>query len=527
MLNLQNIRAAKRSLLECNAETFIDKNKSFRFFLNKIKVNDFRHIRNLTFSFDHPVTVISGTNKIGKTSILLLIACSHENFKRYDSTAPDTAFRRHTWKDVLNFTSYESATRNYSYELFWRVGIANHQGEGKRAANKQAWTGLGKLSKDQNRINAQIRDKEVRLIDLERILPARNFSNSLLRKTSGSSQNRLHEDIEKAFNYILETVVPVEIYKIGSHINKVAYLISPTTQSDGNDPYSSYNAASGEESLINILVDVIDSPCDSLILIDEIEAGLHPYIQRRIADVIQYISWHHKKQFVVTTHSPSLLSAFPKKSRKFIDLDVQRNYQAISAISVNAAFSKMDSKAYPLINLYCEDSMAKFIIKSICITINGTIKFFDRLLNIIESGPADQVRNDYERHKRNYPQLKLKVGYCCVFDGDYKDDPKYSSYHNDPNNFSFFLYPYSAPEKFLVKAYLLSCPNVTLSTALTHSDHHALFQEMVNLGLAPDVNQAINLCWQSFLLTPEYNVLFMELRRFLIKAVTHFSDEED
>ena len=134
MLNLHNLHAAKIKLLNYDTTTFSGIDNSFRFFLNRIKVNDFRHIRNLDFTLDHPVTIISGTNKIGKTSVLLLIACSHENFMKNDSTKPETEFRKHIWRDVLNFTSYESATRSYSYELFWRVGTENRQGEGKRAA---------------------------------------------------------------------------------------------------------------------------------------------------------------------------------------------------------------------------------------------------------------------------------------------------------------------------------------------------------------------------------------------------------
>lgn len=526
MLNLQNLKAAKNSLLHYDPTIFSGVGNSFRFFLNRIKINDFRHIINLDLTFDHPVTVISGTNKIGKTSLLLLIACSHENFQKYDSTKPETVLRKHLWRDVLTFTAYETAVRGYSYELFWRVGIANKNGEGKRAIGSQSWTGLGKSSSDVNRMNSKIKEKEVRIIDLERLLPARNFSNSLLRKTVGAAQTRLIPDIEQAFNYIFEIPTPVEIHKIGSHINKIAYLIIPTG-GVANEPYSSFNAASGEESLINILVDIFEAPQDSLIMIDELEAGIHPNVQRRLADIIQYVSWHHKKQFIITTHSPSLLSALPQKSRKFIDKDPTGNYEIISAISVNAAFSKMDSKAYPLFQLYCEDIEAEFIIKNILIEIGKTKKNFERLINVIISGPINQVKNDYVRHKRNYPQMRLKMGFCCVFDGDYINEPNYSEYHNHPNEHTFFLYPYTAPEKFMVHSYLIAHPNPQLTTALNYSDHHALFQEMVALGLATDTSQARNLCWQTFILTPEYNKLEADLSSFLIKTATHFSKLSD
>lgn len=521
MLNLQNIEYAKSRLDRYDPNTFGDANNSFRFFLNKLKVHDFRHIKDLELIFNHPITVITGTNKVGKTSILLLIACSHENFKKYDSTKPETDLRNHSWGDVLSFTQHETMTRDYYYELFWRVGDSRRSGWGKRTVAGKKWNGLGKLSSDLTRINAKIREKEVRLIDLERLLPVRNFSNSLIRKITAAAQERLHEDVERAFSYILDIPDPVQIHKIGSHINKVAYLISPAGAVA--EPYSSYNAASGEESLINILIEIIETPGDSLILIDEIEAGLHPSVQRKLANVIQYISWHHKKQFIVTTHSPSLLSAFSQGSRKFIEKRPDGTFNTISKISVNTAFSKMDAKAYPLVQLYCEDDEAKFIINNIMLGINERIKYFDRLVNIVTSGGINEVKNDYERHKRNYDQLRLKLGYCAVFDGDCKNDPKYSSYHRNSKEFSFFLYPYQAPEKFLVRAYLNANPNEQLATAFTFNDHHALFQEMVILGLAHNTSQALQLCWESFKTTPEFSKLKDELEKFLIKTTTYFS----
>jgi ATP-dependent endonuclease len=123
--------------------------------------------------------------------------------------------------------------------------------------------------------------------------------------------------------------------------------------------------------------------------------------------------------------------------------------------------------------------------------------------------------------------MNIKTGYCCVFDGDYKNDPNYSDYHQNDNEFSFFLYPYTAPEKFLVGAYLNAHPQAELSTALKFSDHHSLFQECVNLGLAVDEKQALEMCWQSFSATPEYRKLKNDLTSFLLKVTTHFSKECD
>jgi predicted ATPase len=508
--------------MHCNVRAFVNTGQSFRYYVTDLKVNNFRHIQELEISFDYPVTILTGTNKIGKTSLLLLLACSHVNFFKYDSTKHEPNFREHIWKDVISFTDYEAATNNYSYNLNWRVGPEQRQGEGKRLASSKAWTGLAKYSSDPRRVNAKIRDRFVRLIDLERLLPVRNFSNNLKKKIKSGSGTRLNPEIEKAFSYVLSLPPTIRISKIGAHINKMAFLIEY-----GTEPYSSYNAASGEESLIHILIDIFDTPSNSLILIDEIEAGFHPSIQRKLADVIQYVSWSEKKQFVITTHSPSILAAFPQKARKFIERKPNGTYNVISNISVNAAFSKMDSESYPLLQLYCEDSEAQYILKKMLVTINQTSPNFDRLVNVVVSGPANMVRDDYERHKHNYGQLRLKLGYACVFDGDHKIVAGFSKYYKNAEEFSFFLQSTVPPEVSLINCYLASNANVELQSFIDHGDHHFAYDQMVTLGLASDNEDARACCWNLFINTQEYQHLYAAFKTFITRTVTHFSRLSD
>ncbi|MFA5375523.1 MAG: AAA family ATPase [Dehalococcoidia bacterium] len=523
MLNLSNIQEVKNRLDTNNVRHFDNVGNSFRYFLTDIEVVQFRHLTNLPIPFDHPITVITGPNKIGKTSVLLLIACSYENFLKMDSTSADAGVRQHMWRDVLEFTKYETTTSDYSYKLAWRVGTDERHGEGKRLASSKAWSGLGKKSADSSRINAKIKGRHVRLIDLERVLPLRNFSTRLLRKTEVAAKTRLNSDIETAFGYIFDST-GVELYQIGSHVNKLCYLIKYPSQ---NQSYSSYNAASGEEAVITILKDMLEAPVDSLILIDEIEAGFHPSVQRKLADVIHCISWRDKKQFIITSHSPTLISAFNQKSRKFIDIKNDGSLEVINKISKQAAFSKMDTQAYPLVTLYCEDEEAEFLIKSVIISLSAGHKHFDRLINVIKSGPANEVKNDYERHKRNFNQMSSRIGFCCVFDGDYRTDPAYSSYYQNPSEFSAFIYPYKAPEKFLVEAFLQNHPNQQLNSALTFIDHHSLFEKMVQLSLAQDVTDAKSQCFSSFRNQPEYMRFEADLEAFLINTVHHFSSLAD
>lgn len=519
-LNLQNTKKAKQKLENCDTSVFVDAGSSFRMFTNELKVNIFRNLSDVSLKFEHPVTVIAGTNKIGKTSFLLLLACSHEKFMKLDSTSPDPSLREHGWNDVLSFTSHENVDNDYTYEMKWRVGREPREGEGKRLATTRSWSGLGKRSSDASRMNAKIREREVRLLDLERVLPGRSFSNALYRKANTASKVRLDTEIEQAYSYVFD-LSNVKIFEVGGHINKSCFLIEKSMES-----YSTFNAASGEESAIYLLKDIIGSPKDSLILIDEMEAGFHPSVQRKLADIVQYVSWRDKKQFVITTHSPTLLSAFPSKSRRFIER-TPTGLRVIRGISHQAARSKMDSTGYPLVQLYCEDDLAAFLIRKVLVNIANQFPQFDKLMNIVKSGPMDQVKNDYERHKRNFPQYANKVGFCAVLDGDCKDNPSYSGYFANDSEKVLFLYPYVAPERFLVSAYLGSNPNTQLRSALDFSDHHSLFQTMVNNGLAADLGDARSQCYTAFAASPEFAKHEVELRSFLINVVTYFSDFSD
>jgi AAA domain, putative AbiEii toxin, Type IV TA system len=515
-LQIQNLSSAKRKLVNCDVTAFDNPNQSFTWFVRSIHIARFRHIVDLPLDFTHPITAIAGVNRSGKTSVLLLIACSHEQFLRPDASSSSIGTRDHGWNDVLSFTSHENVNADYQYEMTWRRAAQTFQGTGKRLHTSRAWSGLGKKSSDPSRMNAKIRQREVRLVDLERLLPARAFSDSLFRKANAATAAPLNPDIAQAFAYIFDTQV-TSIAEAGQHLNRRCFVITRA-----GAVYSTYNAASGEEAVIYLLKDLIESPSNSLILIEEIEAGIHPSVLRKVIDIVHIVAWRDKKQVIFTTHSPTALSAVDSKSRRFIEV-VNGQWRCSSGISMQAASSKMDSVAHPLVQLYCEDDLAQFLISQQLVALSTTESYLQRLVNVVPSGPIDQVKNDYTRHKRNFVHLRVKLGYCAVFDGDYKNDPSYSNYHENAQEFTAFIYPYDKPEKFLVRAYLMTNPNESLEAALQHTDHHTLFNQMVELGLATDAKDARGICFTAFRNTPEYQKHSEDLQSLIRRAITHFT----
>ncbi|TQM92404.1 AAA family ATPase [Roseinatronobacter monicus] len=517
-MDFTNIDKKIAKLAAYDVATFDNMSNSFKHFALELKVHRFRHLTDIILAFDHPVTVLAGTNKIGKTSILLLLACSHEKFMRLDASKPEPTWREHAWKDVLTFTKHETEKNDYTYSMKWRIANKSLNGEGKRLASSKSWSGLGKKSKEARR-NAKINDREVRLIDLDRLLPARSFSASLLRKSGSAPLTKMSDDLVKSFCYVLDLPYNnnFEISEVGGHVNKRCYLIKSSAHS-----YSSYGAASGEEALINLLRDILDAPDGSLILIDEIEAGFHPAVQRKLVKVICQIAWEQKKQFIMTSHSSTIIDATPAKSRKFIE---HHNglYRTISGIAPQAALSKMDSIGHPLVRLFCEDDLAEYLITMVATEISKEHKNFRRLFEVIRSGPANMVKTDYERHKFFFNQLRNKIGYCAVFDGDHHNKPGFKEL-GDADKFVHFLKPYTAPEVALAQAYLASYPNAELQAFLGADNHHAFFQKMVDMDLAVDKADARNNCYSAFKASAEFALHFDSLKEFLMNTATHFSE---
>lgn len=194
---------------------------------------------------------------------------------------------------------------------------------------------------------------------------------------------------------------------------------------------------------------------------------------------------------------------------------------------MQAAASKMDSIAHPLVQLYCEDNLAAFLIRQQLVNLALTDPHSERLINVVPSGPINEVKIDYERHKRNFRHLRIKLGYAAIFDGDYRTDGHYSMYDSNPSEQASFIYPYDKPEKFLVRAFLSAHPNEILESALDHTDHHTLFEQMVGLGLAAEANDAKSRCYEVFKTTPEYQHHSALILGTIRSAIAHFTACED
>lgn len=487
---------------------------NFPLFLKGIKFDHFRHISDLDIDFSHPISVISGCNRVGKSTILMAIACSHFNFKKRNPTNGN--IERYTWGNIMRFTKHDKQIIDWTYWIKYKKGDKVDNKKGQRNAQTKKWSGVAKKE-------SQIKERTVLFLDLDRISPMRNVSQSSFNRAKDASLSDVNsiEIIRNSINTYLSYVLE-EDFKI----NKIAQLNDKDIFKYSNSfEYSSFNTASGEDVLTRLIIDIVEAPDNSLILIDEIEAGLHPKIQRRLIEVLYNIALKNKKQFIITTHSPSILNSFNPNSRFYIEKKHDGNIKVISKISVNAAYTKMDKYSYPLINLFCEDDIAERIIKKGIreLQIDNNI---EDLINIIISGSANITYNNYQVEKRTYDNKKIKTGYACILDGDMKSKTDRSgNLQYKLEDELFFLFSDEAPEKYLVRSYLNVHQHINLNYHFKNSDHHVLFDKMVEFNLAFDKNEAFENCWGIFIST-DIGIDFMkDLKVFLINVCRKFSPD--
>ena len=481
-----------------------------------IEFEIFRHIRNLNLQFINPITVISGSNKSGKTSVLLAIACSHYNFRKKDYSKDE--FKRTTWGQIMKFTNYDEQQHDWTYYASYRIGNQvpiRKRGQRKFATKK--WNGV---AKKESQIGAPVNDnnngRKVYFIDLDRIIPARKLSSATFRNARNNNINPLQRTIVSYVSYILEREYNVGVLYSNADNEVFGY-------ENAGYKYSSYNTASGEDVLTRIIEDVVNAEEGSLILIEEIEIGLHPKIQRRLMDILYIESQRAKKQFIVTTHSSSILASVLPESRVFIENNAE-GFRAISNISINAALTKMDSYSYPLVDIYVEDGVSKeLVMKAVDMTTEERAGFC-RLVNISIVGSADRTYNYFKTRDILYNKDIVNTGYACVLDGDMKSKRNNDGSLKYPEEeLLFFHRSDEAPEKMLVKAYIDANPNESLRYHYNNSIAHCLLGKMVELGLCIDSNAAFELCWNALISTQEGQEYLDNMQTFIINACKKFS----
>ena len=191
--------------------------------------------------------------------------------------------------------------------------------------------------------------------------------------------------------------------------------------------YSEAFAGSGEVAVVRLVLQILDAPEYSLILLDEPEVSLHPGAQSRLKLFLLEQIKIKKHQIIITSHSPSIVRGLPREAIKvFYQNPGNGRFLVKENLTPEEAFYHIEFPVDNKKSIVVEDVLAKNI-------IDGVLKSMGEetanLINVkFNPGGESVIKQEFipvfcrEKNTTDY----------VFFDGDQR--PKES--HHDWRSFS-------------------------------------------------------------------------------------------
>jgi len=98
----------------------ISEAKVYPLFTKKLELKPFRHSKDIAIDFRNPITAICGTNRSGKSTMLMALACSHLNFQKRNPK--NGILERQTWSSLMKFILHDKQIEDWTYYITNKVG---------------------------------------------------------------------------------------------------------------------------------------------------------------------------------------------------------------------------------------------------------------------------------------------------------------------------------------------------------------------------------------------------------------------
>ena len=440
--------------------------KNYGKYLYKIKLARVRNFEDQEVTFDFPVTALIGPNGGGKTTILGAAACAYKEIK------PRQFFIRSGNIDV--------GMQNWKIEYEMISRDINPKASIQRTASFRS-----------SKWNRDALSRDVAVFGVSRTVPAtervelRKYASNKFT-VDDSKMTEMGRTISNAVEKILGKDISGYSHIIVDKHGRVSLLAGVT--SNGTH-YSEFHFGAGESSIIHMVMRIESLPDNSMILIEEIENGLHPVATISLVEFLIDIAERKKIQVIFTTHSEDALKPLPFQAVwAAIDGKVVQGKLDISAL--RSISGEMDARLV----IFAEDRFAKNWIESMIRAYGGIAVDLVNVHAMEGDGTAVKVNKYHNIDPSN------KVPSICFIDGD--------SRQTESVNDRVFRLPGGTPESFIYDEVIgaLSDMSGILSVSLhkmyedaeqvstlvkdikrTNMDPHLLYSQVGKaLGLIPE-----------------------------------------
>lgn len=356
-----------------------------------------RGITDLDVNFQYPVTVICGKNGCGKTTVLALAALAFHppknHYCRQAKRGKDRAY--YTFSDFF-FKGHGDPDIS-GLEIEWRFSDPNLQ---RKRIKKQTAKWMNYHSRP---------ERPVHYIGAGRIVPAVELSVLRQHFKGGarfSGGKARVDQLSSEFRERLSRVLGRD-YNEAGQMKSGRYAIRRCTY---RSSYSSFNMGAGEDTLIDLFYLLQETPRGSLIVIEEIELGLHPQAQIKLAQELVGIALSKQLQIITSSHSEPFIDNVPRPARILLEY-TGGSHQVTYSPTTRFALGHITGHSFAELKIYCEDGFAAGLINQI---VPGPDR---QRIQIVPVGGWTEVVRQYKAHMRG----RFKERCLPVFDGDVED----------------------------------------------------------------------------------------------------------
>jgi len=273
-------------------------NRNYRKYLLKISIEKARAFQGKSITFDFPVTAIVGVNGGGKTTVLGAAACAYKTVK------PSLFFAKSG--------RFDSSMQNWKFEY----ELIDRQIKSSDTIRRTAKFARSKWSREWTVEGNKEKERTVAVFGVSRTVPANERPE--LQRCASNSFDVDPEFIDEISSGVAGAVASI----LDKNISAFSFLRVDTRgrvtllagQTSAGDSYSEFHFGAGESSVIRMAIKLETIPENSLVLIEEIENGLHPVATIRMVEYLMDLAIRRKIQVIFTTHSNDALKPLPDKA---------------------------------------------------------------------------------------------------------------------------------------------------------------------------------------------------------------------
>lgn len=461
--------------------------------IDKISIDNFRVFKDKEFSFSPHLNCISGYNGVGKSTLLAILSNIGELKKEIGTHINGNQFRGEFSQLIHGERDHDPTGKQYTiYFNDLPDGDIIENDFINKLSFRSTFQTVKKTKEKKKKINATVSGVEQELTILEsyqeivgnapryRLLPIksdeRDTESKLTWPTYYLGLSRLYpigesEEVtsKKAVSSEINNSIMKAHKKILSsneeYISSASIEISDTKRKKGfgikTKSYTEKMNSSGQDNLGQILETVYsfqllkeemkEKYIGGLLLIDEIDATLHPVAQNKLIDFLYRKSKELNLQIVFTTHSLSLLDHVAKKQNyignnkdiNVIYLTTKRNKleQVINPDNVFLHNDLMNTytgaERSRKVSVFTEDETARWFLNKI-LQYNISSQRLD--LNLIEmnigwTNIIKLIKNDYSYYRNHLvildPDIRISENYnnlvASIRGTQYSVDRKHSN----------------------------------------------------------------------------------------------------